>query len=53
MDKDKVNERVWFREWAQVLDSESVDQKKLKLYCHTILGSILWIRPTAGAKSRD
>jgi len=38
MDKDKVNERVWFRDWAQVLDNESVEQKTQKLYRQTILG---------------
>lgn len=38
MDKDKVNERVWFRDWAQVLDNEPVDLNKRKLFRSTILG---------------
>ncbi|MDO9540976.1 MAG: hypothetical protein Q7J98_01465 [Kiritimatiellia bacterium] len=25
MDKDKVNEMIWFREWAQRLDNKSFD----------------------------
>lgn len=37
MDKDKVNESDWFRDWAQVLYNEYVEQKKLKL-SHTIAG---------------
>lgn len=56
MAKDKVNERVWFREWAQVLDQESVEQKKRKLYRHTILGYLHFCkisgRPVSIASAR-
>lgn len=56
MDKDKVNERVWFREWAQALDHEPVEQKKRKLYRHTILGYLHFCktsgRPVSIASAR-
>ena len=31
-DKDKVNEKVWFREWAQTLDYEDIDHDTPKLF---------------------
>lgn len=37
MEKDKVNTRVWFREWAQVLENEHVDYNKRKGFRQTIL----------------
>ena len=56
MDKDKVNDRVWFREWAQVLDHESIEQKKLKLYRQTIIGYLHFCkmsgRPVSIASAR-
>ena len=56
MDKDKVNERVWFREWAQVLDNELFDRKKRKLYRETILGYLHFCktsgRPASIASAR-
>ena len=56
MDKDKVNERVWFREWAQVLDNEPLDQKKRKSYRSTILGYLHFCktsgRPVSIASAR-
>jgi len=57
MDKDKVNKRVWFREWAQTLDNELFDQKKRKLYRETILGYLHFCktagRPVSIASARD
>lgn len=38
MEKDKVNTRVWFRDWAQVLENESFDYNRQELFRKTILG---------------
>jgi len=38
MDKDKVNKRVWFLDWAQVLDNEPVDPKKRILFRDIVIG---------------
>lgn len=44
MDKDKVSQRVWFREWAQVLDNEPLDYHRRKLFRQTILGYLYFCK---------
>ena len=57
MDNDKVNERVWFRDWAQALDNEHIDPKRRKLFRNTIFGYLVFCKtshkPVSIASARD